>query len=617
MLSRGLGYPLRGCLRRRNIAPLAAAVRQQRLASTAALTGEQLEVLNEPREAMEYDVVIVGGGPAGLATAIRLRQLSEETGTELSVCMVEKGGTVGAHILSGNVFEPRALDELLPGWEEMGAPTGVAAGSDSLKYLTEKYALPLPTPPTLQNHGNRILSLGHLCAWMGEKAEELGVEIYPGFAASEVIYTEDGAVKGIATSDVGIGRDSAPNDLFARGMELHGRQVVFAEGCRGSCSQEILEKFQLREAKGADPQVYGLGIKEVWKIDPALHKEGTIVHTIGWPLKTDTYGGSFLYHAADHQVFMGFVVGLDYPNPYLSPYQEFQRWKQHPEIKPLLEGGECLSYGARCINEGGWQAVPKLTFPGGALVGCSAGFVNVPKIKGSHTAMKSGMLAAEAMFEALTSEANGPSVYDVYETGEGEAVFGTEVPKYEEMLEASWVKEELWAVRNVHPSFHKIGPLPAQWAGMIYSGLETFVLKGRGWWTLKAGGLDSAATKPAAECQEIEYPKPDGVVSFDLLTNLSRSGVYHEEDQPAHLRIKPELAHIPESISMQTYAAPETRFCPAKVYEYTEPEDGSAPQLVINAQNCVHCKCCSIKMPGEYIKWTVPQGGGGPMYEGM
>ena len=567
------------------------------------------ELLSSERESMEYDVCVVGAGPAGLATAIRLAQLNAEHETELSICVLEKGAEVGAHVLSGNVFEPRALDELLPGWRELDAPIEVEAKADSFHFLTEGSAIPLPTPPELHNDGNYIISLAELCAWLAEQAEELGVEVYPGFAASELLYADDGSVRGVATSDMGVGKDGKPRDgLFTRGMEMRARQLVLAEGARGSCSIEAIDKFGLREeggeeGDGADEQSYGLGLKEVWEIDPEKHSEGSIMHTLGWPLDTKTYGGSFLYHWRENQVLLGFVVGLDYPNPYVSPYQEFQRWKTHPKIAALLEGGACVSYGARVINEGGIQAVPKLSFPGGVLVGCSAGFVNVAKIKGSHTALKTGMLAADEIYGALAGTEE-----------DDEATQGLNLESYDAAVRGSWVWEELHGVRNIHPSFKN-----GLYAGMTYSALDSYLLKGRGK-TLHghpAGHTDADATDEASQHTTIEYPQPDGKLTFSILDNLARTGVDHEGDQPAHLLIKPELEHLPGGESMTTYAAPESRFCPAKVYEYAENADSGKQELIINAQNCIHCKCCSIKTPGQYINWTTPEGGGGPNYSIM
>ncbi|KAI9921772.1 hypothetical protein PsorP6_001663 [Peronosclerospora sorghi] len=583
--------------------------------ASALLTSQKQDMLREPREAMDYDVLLVGAGPASLAAAIRMKQLSAEKGTELSVCVVEKGAELGSHILSGNVFEPRALNELLPNWNELGAPLDTPVTKDKFLLLTKDKSLKLPhflLPKEEHNDGNFVISLSKFVRWLGGQAEEAGVEIYPGFAASEVLYCENGSVRGIATRDVGVGKDGKPKTTFARGMELRARVTLFGEGCRGSCSEEVMNKYKLRE--GVQPQTYGIGVKEVWRIPKEKHESGLVQHTLGWPLQQSlmdkTFGGSFMYHMEDNLVHIGVVVGLDYENPYINPYEEFQRFKTHPAIREYLEGGECVQYGARCLNEGGYHAIPKLTFPGGALIGCSAGFLNGVKIKGTHTAMKSGMLAAEAAYEALTASGVQP-VAETAEINPEEPAIN--ISSYEDAVESSWIAEELKAVRNVHAGFHK-GFLP----GLLHAGIATHIFRGKEPWTISNTVPDSAKTRPAKEFTPIEYPKPDGKLTFDLLSNLQRSGTNHNHDQPSHLRIKPDLTEVPSKESFPVYAGPEQRFCPARVYEYTDgSEANGVPQLVINAQNCVHCKCCSIKMPKEYIKWTVPEGGGGPAYDLM
>jgi electron-transferring-flavoprotein dehydrogenase len=542
------------------------------------------------RESMSYDVVVVGGGPAGLSAAIRLKQLAAEQGRETSVCVIEKGAEIGAHILSGAVFEPRALNELIPDWKEKGAPLTTPARDDNFVLLTKKYALRLPTPPHMHNEGNYIVSLGNLCRWLAQQAEALGVEIYPGFAAAEVLYDEAGRVKGVATGNMGVGKDGQPTGNFTPGVQLHGRLTFFAEGCRGSLTKTLFERFNLRA--GIDPQTFAIGIKELWEIDPKKHQQGRIVHTIGWPLPSDTYGGSFLYHLENNQVAVGFVVGLDYSNPWLSPFEEFQRFKTHPAIRPVLEGGRRVSYGARALNEGGFQSIPKLTFPGGALIGCTAGFMNVPKIKGSHTAMKTGMLAAEAAFEAL-----------------GKAEQPGEITAYPERLKQSWVWKELKLVRNIRPSFH-VG----LWGGLIGAALDTYIFRGRAPWTLHHTP-DHTRLMKANEAMPIDYPKPDGVVSFDRLSSVFLSSTNHEENQPPHLTLK--NPDIPIEFNLALYEAPEQRYCPAGVYEIVRDVDGLNPRLQINAQNCVHCKTCDIKDPAQNINWVVPEGGGGPNYPNM
>jgi electron-transferring-flavoprotein dehydrogenase len=541
------------------------------------------------RESMSYDVVVVGGGPSGLAAAIRLKQLAAEQGREASVCVIEKGAEIGAHILSGAVIEPRALNELIPDWKEKGAPLITPAADDNFVFLTASRAIRLPTPPQMNNHGNYVASLGNLCRWLAQQAEGLGVEIYPGFAAAEVLYDEAGRVQGVATGNMGVGKDGKPTSNFTPGVELHGRYTLFAEGCRGSLTKTLFERFDLR--KGVDPQTFAIGIKELWEVDPAKHRPGRIVHTIGWPLSGGTYGGTFLYHLENNQVFVGLVVGLDYTNPWLSPFEEFQRFKNHPTVRPLFEGGRRIAYGARALNEGGFQSIPKLIFPGGALIGCTAGFMNVPKIKGSHTAMKSGMLAAEAAFEAL---------------GSAEPV---ELDSYPERLKKSWVWKELKAVRNVRPSFH-LGLL----GGLLGSAVDTYIFRGHAPWTLHHTP-DYSKLMKASEAMPIDYPKPDGVVSFDRLSSVFLSATNHEENQPVHLQIK--NPDIPIEVNLRLYEAPEQRYCPAGVYEIVRDIDGLNPRLQINAQNCVHCKTCDIKDPMQNINWVVPEGGGGPNYPNM
>lgn len=543
------------------------------------------------REAMEFDVVIVGAGPSGLAAAIRLLQLSQDRGQELSVCVIEKGSEVGAHILSGACLEPRALKELLPNWHEMDAPIRVKAKDDRFLFLTETNAIRLPTPPQMNNHGNYIISLGEVCRWLAEQAEALGAEIYPGFAASEVLYDQQGRVRGVATGDMGITKDGEQGPNYQPGMELHARITMFAEGCRGSLTKGLFDRFDLR--KNSQPQTYGIGIKELWEIDPAKHSEGSIVHTIGWPMKSHTYGGSWLYHFENNLVSVGFVVGLDYKNPHLSPFEEMQRFKRHPEFRKLFLGGRRVSYGARALSEGGLQSLPELVFPGGCLIGDCAGFLNVPKIKGTHTAMKSGMLAAEAAIEALQSEDPHPAL-----------------TQYPELFRKSWLHEELYRVRNVRPAF-KFG----LYGALALNAIDTVLLGGKAPWTLSHHGEDHKQLKPASDMPKIRYPKPDGIVSFDRNSSVFLSNTNHEEDQPAHLTLKD--ASVPVDHNLAIYDAPEQRYCPAGVYEIVRDDDGGNPRLQINAQNCVHCKTCDVKDPSQNIHWVTPEGGGGPNYPNM
>lgn len=546
-----------------------------------------------PRDTMEYDVVVVGGGPAGLAAAIKLKQLAAAKGNEVSVCVLEKGGELGAHILSGAVMDPRALTELIPDWKEKGAPLHTEVSEDRVLFLSETGSIATPTallPDCFTNHGNYVISLGNVVRWLGQQAEALGVEIFPGFAAAEVLYDENGAIKGVATGNMGVGREGEPGSAFQLGMELHAKYTLFAEGARGHLGKQLIAKFKLDEGK--DPQSYSIGIKELWEIDPKLHKPGLVIHTTGWPLDSKTYGGSFLYHLEGNQVMVGYVVGLSYENPYLSPYEEFQRYKTHPEIRKFFEGGKRIAYGARAITAGGLQSLPKLTMPGAALIGCDAGFLNMSRIKGSHAAIKSGMLAAQAAFDAL-----------------GMNRAQDELHSFQGAFEQSWLHEELYKARNVKPWLAK-----GLYLGTIMAGIDQVIFRGKAPWTLHHSKGDHEYLRPASEFEPIKYPKPDGKLTFDRLSSVFISNTNHAEDQPIHLTLK--NPSVPVSVNLAKYAGLEARYCPAGVYEFTKTDAGE-DRLQINSQNCVHCKTCDIKDPTQNIIWVVPEGGGGPNYPNM
>ncbi|MFZ6747388.1 electron transfer flavoprotein-ubiquinone oxidoreductase [Undibacterium sp. Ren11W] len=540
---------------------------------------------------MEYDVVIVGGGPAGLSAAIKLKQLAAETGREVSVCVLEKGGEPGAHILSGAVMDPKALSELFPNWKEMGAPLNTEVTEDRVLVLTEKKAYKTPNwmlPGCFENHGNYIVSLANVTRWLGQQAETLGVEVFPGFAAAEILYNDDGSVKGVATGNMGVDKHGEASPAFQLGMELHAKYTLFAEGARGHLGKQVMAKYDLN--KGKDPQSYGIGIKELWEIDPKQHKPGLVVHTTGWPMM-DQYSGSFLYHLENNQVAVGYVVGLAYENPYISPFEEFQRFKTHPAIRGFFESAKRISYGARAITAGGLQSLPKLVFPGGALIGCDAGFLNMSRIKGSHAAIKTGMLAATAAFEALGAQRQ----HD-------------ELSAYATAFEQSWLHEELYTARNVKPLLKKgTYGSPLVW-------IDQMILRGKAPWTLHHSKADHECLRPAADFSPIVYPKPDGKLTFDRLSSVFISNTNHAEDQPIHLTLKD--ASVPVAINLATYAGPEARYCPAGVYEFVKTDEG-ADRLQINSQNCVHCKTCDIKDPTQNIIWVTPEGGGGPNYPSM